>query len=256
MGTHNTISDSRPNSEAKEVLRSLQNKLATRLLLAFLVPLVAIVVLGVYAYQISSRIEELERLERVTRTETYLRIAKNYRLALKEYEDLSQTYSDSEIYFRLAGLYYKTGEAGKALQTLETAKGLPGPKWRVYQTLAFIHAMEKREKQAIEAGETALGLNPLDAQTYNNLAWVFATSKNDEIRDVTKAKQYADKAVHLTLGQQIAYLDTLAQVYVETNDFTRALDTVEKAIRVSRKDLYILLQRKEDMLSRGKGINK
>jgi cellulose synthase operon protein C len=71
--------------------------------------------------------------------------------------------------------------------------------------------------------QSIVQLQPDNAIAYNNLAWVTGQLKKDG------AIAYAEKAV-LLVPTQPAYLDTLAMLLMDKNDFARALEWQNKAV--------------------------
>jgi cellulose synthase operon protein C len=66
-------------------------------------------------------------------------------------------------------------------------------------------------------------IQPNNAIAYNNLAWVTGQLKKDG------AVAYAEKALSL-VPDQPAYMDTLAMLLMEKNDFAKALEWQNKAV--------------------------
>jgi len=238
--------DIHKNEHTSDDVRHLENVFATRLSMMFVIPLVIIVSIAVYAYFISGQLNELRMLARISQTELDFRKGSNFELAIANYLELIEIYEDPNLSARAAGLFYGYKKPRQALRILEEAKTFGGNQWKVYQTLTYIYAMDPKEAaNAIEAGETAIALNSLDAQTYNNLAWIYATSTSE--RDLEKAMEYAVKAVKFTGRRLAAYLDTLAQVYIEREEFDKAedhlADALSKTSNKSEKD-YLSCKRK------------
>jgi tetratricopeptide (TPR) repeat protein len=203
----------------------LQERLAFRLLLVFLVPLVVIALLGVYAYRLSARVQEVEVLERVSYVDRVYRDTHNVPWALAEYSALAKQYpGNPRIYVRLGALHHEDGQDHESVKFLKDAIALKPTDWEAYSTLAYVELTRRNDQAAIEAGELALRHNAADTQAHNNLAWIYATSKDDRIRDLAKAERYAGKAVVATRCQQKDYLDTLAEVYRRTNRAEHAAD--------------------------------
>ena len=224
-----TRSSARRASSSSEVAR-LQERLAFRLLLVFLVPLLVIALLGVYAYRLSARVQEVEILERVSYVDRVYRDTHNVSWALAEYRVLAEQYPrNPRIYVRLGALHHEKGEDQESVKYLKDAIALKPSDWEAYSTLAYVELSRRNERAAIEAGEAALRHNPVETQTYNNLAWIYATSKDDRIRDLAKAEDYASKAVAATRCQQKDYLDTLAVVYRRTNRAEHAADVASSS---------------------------
>jgi tetratricopeptide (TPR) repeat protein len=238
MATQATIADAahRPSLE----LISVQNSIASRLLLLFLLPLVAISLVGVYAYRISSRIKEAEVVAKLVNVERLLSKDKNYKWAIAEYEQLAREYRRAPILARLGDLYFRSDKsrAPLAIETLESARRLDPQLPEVSQVLTFIYVSTHREAEAIREGARALELNPDDANTYNNLAWLHATAKRSEFLNLQLAQEYAERAVALTQWKQPSFLDTLAEVYYRRggSERSKAHDLMLRAIDIAPRE--------------------
>jgi tetratricopeptide (TPR) repeat protein len=82
----------------------------------------------------------------------------------------------------------------------------------------------------IEQWEISLQLNPDDGNALNNLAWVLASHPENAIRDGKRATELAVKATTLPGGNVPIILRTLAAAYAESGDFSKAIDTAQRAI--------------------------
>jgi len=82
----------------------------------------------------------------------------------------------------------------------------------------------------IEQWETSLQLNPDDGNALNNLAWVLATYPADTIRDGKRAVELAAKATTLPGGNVPIVIRTLAAAYAEAGDFSKAIETGQRAL--------------------------
>jgi cytochrome c-type biogenesis protein CcmH/NrfG len=82
----------------------------------------------------------------------------------------------------------------------------------------------------IEQWEISLQLNPDDGNALNNLAWVLATHPADASRDGKRAVELAVKATTLPGGNVPIVLRTLAAAYAESGDFSKAIDTAQRAV--------------------------
>jgi len=210
----------RPASSARSIaarhsaVTHLQERLAARLLLLCLVPLAIIAVLGMYAYRLSGRVQEIETLERVSYVDRSYRETHNVRWAVAEYEALYGRYPNHpRILVRLAALYHEDNQDDRAVELLRKALALKADDSEAFSTLAYIELSRHNDVAAIAAGEMALHHSRTDVQAYNNLAWTYATSRDERLRDLAKAVTYAEEAVRLTRCRQKDYLDTLAEVY-------------------------------------------
>ena len=87
---------------------------------------------------------------------------------------------------------------------------------------------------AIQQWNTNLQIDPNDGNALNNLAWVLATYPADEIRDGKKAVELAEKASTLPGGESPILLRTLAAAYAESGDFSKAINTTQRAMELAR----------------------
>jgi len=78
--------------------------------------------------------------------------------------------------------------------------------------------------------EISLQLNSDDGNALNNLAWVLATYPADAVRDGKRAVELALKATTLPGGNVPIVFRTLAAAYAESGDFSKAIDTAQRAI--------------------------
>jgi predicted Zn-dependent protease len=233
----------------------LQRTLATRCLLIFALPFLVILVLGGYSYQLSSRVTELEALQQISFIERLMRKNYSHEWALAEYQKLVRYYPHPQVWVRLGALYYERGNPEDHLQAitiLEQAKAIKPDYWETYSTLAYIYMQEQSESKAIEAGRMAVQLNPFDGQTYNNLAWLHATSTNPDIMNLTKAQEYALKAVEYTQGRNSQYMDTLAEVYVRTGRVSLAIETLQQAMNGESRDMRYFESRLSTLQARAR----
>ena len=88
-------------------------------------------------------------------------------------------------------------------------------------------------------------LEPIDADDYNLMAWKLATSTDANLRDGSKAVEFAEKTVKVTNRTNSMFLDTLAAAYAELGWFTNAVSIEQAAISILKDD-----QLKNDFSSR------
>jgi tetratricopeptide (TPR) repeat protein len=81
----------------------------------------------------------------------------------------------------------------------------------------------------IQQWETSLEINPNDGNALNNLAWVLATFPDAPVRNGKRAVELAEKAVALPGGNTPIVLRTLAAAYAEAGDFSKAVETAQRA---------------------------
>jgi protein O-mannosyl-transferase len=85
-------------------------------------------------------------------------------------------------------------------------------------------------RAGIEQWQISLQLNPDDGNALNNLAWVLATYPEDTIRNGRRAVELAAKAITLPGGNVAIVVRTLAAAYAEAGDFSKAIETGERAL--------------------------
>jgi tetratricopeptide (TPR) repeat protein len=209
-----TASSARSTAPRRLDVAALQQRLAFRLLLVSLVPLAVIAVLALYAYRLSSRLAEVEVLERVSFVDRVYRDTHNVGWALAEYESLAgKNPNNPRILVRLGALYHQAGDDTAAVARLARAIALKPNEWEAHSTLAYVELQRGRFTDAIKAAETAISLSDTDMQAHNNLAWIYATAEDGRLRNLPRAVVYAERAVTSTHCRQQDYLDTLAEVY-------------------------------------------
>ena len=94
--------------------------------------------------------------------------------------------------------------------------------------------LQMREKSpAIKYFEKCLEIDPEHTDAMNRLAWLFATSPNPDLRNGNKALKLSEKACELTNYENPLYLDTLAASFAEAGNFSEAVNTAKKALRIS-----------------------
>jgi len=92
-----------------------------------------------------------------------------------------------------------------------------------------------RTAEAIREFENALELRDDLLTVSNNLAWVLATTPDPTIRSPRRAVAAGENAARLTGNSDAAVLDTLAAAYAAAGRFDDAVQTLERAIEISRE---------------------
>ena len=222
--------------------KRLQNKLATRLLLIFLFPVIAFLLVGYYGYNISARVTLLEVGEKVNYIERLWTRTGNVNLVIHEYEKLRKEYQSPELLVRLGGLYFRRsntpnlgqiGDIERALELLHDANARNlenhGEEfWLANSTLASLYEQQNDLEKAIEAGEKAVKANPNDAEALNTLAWIYADSKDPAFQKFTKAKRYAEKASNSPIERTMRLL---IRLHWFTNGWERLIEVLKSLSR-------------------------
>lgn len=149
-----------------------------------------------------------------------------------------------------------------------------------YRALAGLRTVQNREKEAMDALREVLRLSPDDAMAHaelaqrllrdkqtadahhhfaealrlhkdvsavdgsvnwaNNLAWIMATSRDDKLRDGTKAVHWATLACQADGRKNPATLDTLSAALAEAGRFEEAIQVAEEILALSANQPKIL----------------
>ena len=88
--------------------------------------------------------------------------------------------------------------------------------------------------QAVSHFEEALRLKPDWDELMNELAWILASSDKGAIRNPEKAVKLARRVCELTEYKKPECMDTLAVAYAAAGDFSKAIETAEKALELCR----------------------
>lgn len=91
-------------------------------------------------------------------------------------------------------------------------------------------------EKALEQWYKALGLTPNSIELINDIAWSLAVHQDSVIYDPQQALMKAKQACKLTNFNQANFLDTLSVAYAANNNFSRAIETAQKAIDLAESE--------------------
>jgi tetratricopeptide (TPR) repeat protein len=228
-----------PEIDIKEVIAK-QQALGKRLIWLLVPPLVIACAMIPMIFTLSSRLSQVEVGEKLVNIESRLESDKNYPEAIKQYESLAASSPTALMLARLGILYFLNdkNDAAKAIEKLEMAKRLDPKSSEIFRNLMWVYAGTRRLKDAVEAGQMALTLSDDEAAIYNNLAWIFANPGDQpQLLNLPRAREYAERAVELTKGKQVDFLDTLGDVYYHLGDRENAIKAFSKAKEVALGDI-------------------
>jgi tetratricopeptide (TPR) repeat protein len=124
------------------------------------------------------------------------------------------------------------GKLDEAAAHLAEALRLDPNSAQPHYSLGQILVQRGKINEAITHFGEALQLKPDWIEPMNNLAWLLAASKETTIRNPDKAVKLARRACELTNYKKTALLDTLAVAYAAAGDFSKAIETAEKALEL------------------------
>jgi Flp pilus assembly protein TadD/mono/diheme cytochrome c family protein len=111
--------------------------------------------------------------------------------------------------------------------------------------------------EAIAYYRRALQVQPDARDALLDLAWLLATHPNPERYQPSEAVRLAERASHLTDGQNAAVLDVLAAAYAAAGRFDRAVATARAALSalpagLRQSDLAASIQHRLDLYAKGR----
>lgn len=102
-----------------------------------------------------------------------------------------------------------------------------------YYDLGNAHRRTGETEKAKAMYEKAIEIKPDFAAAHNNLAWLYA----QEGKYLTAGIEHAQRATDLSSNNPI-YLETLARLYYLQGEYERAIDQIERAIRLDFKNQH------------------
>jgi len=151
----------------------------------------------------------------------------HYRRALSFKPD----YVDS--YYNLGNALARKGDTEAAILNYLKVLQLNPNFFKSYYNIARILSNQGKTAEAIHNYQKALNINRDMPEILFNLSWIYATSENRKYRDGEKAIRLAEKLCILTDYRQPLALDALAAAYAENENFDKAVETAQKALRLA-----------------------
>lgn len=136
-------------------------------------------------------------------------------------------------YVNLGGALIEKGQIDDAIAVFREGVKVQPDDAETRINLAGALRRQGKEQEAITHYEMALKIAPRSLAALNNLAWLFATSADETIRNGAKAMALAEQAVRLSGGANPFFLHKLAAAYAESGNFSKALQTAERALQLA-----------------------
>jgi tetratricopeptide (TPR) repeat protein len=138
-------------------------------------------------------------------------------------------------WYNAALLRQKKKEYDKAIQNYTRAILLSPSTPMLYYGRGRSWREKGNYERAMADFDRALQLDSKDAEAYNALAALLATCPDARYRDGNRAVNLALKACELSAWSKPHCISTLAEAYAETNDFEKAVEYGEQALRVAKE---------------------
>ena len=102
------------------------------------------------------------------------------------------------------------------------------------RNLAETYVRQRRPGDAVAEYATILESQPDNVEILNRAAWILATTDDPRVRDGTRARGLAERAVGLTMRRHADSLDNLGAALAEIGSFDQAMAVTAEAIAVAR----------------------
>jgi spermidine synthase len=140
----------------------------------------------------------------------------------------------AEAYNNLGNVYLSQAKFDDAIAQYKAALRIKPDYALAHYGMAEALAGQGRTGEAISHLSKTLELSPNYVEALTGLAWMLATDSDPKLRDGARAVTLAKRACELRGDDQPLLLDTLAAAYAESGDFSRAVDTAQKAEKLAR----------------------
>ena len=136
-------------------------------------------------------------------------------------------------HYNLGNAFLQKGEIDEAITHYRKALELRPNHPNTYNNLGNALRHRGLMAEAIFQYQRAAEMEPNSALIQNNLAWVLATCAQESLRNGAKAIESAERANQLSGGGNPIVLHTLAAASAERGEFSRALDTAQRALELA-----------------------
>ena len=146
--------------------------------------------------------------------------------------ELESTYA--KAYYNRGIASANKGDSDRAIRDFAKAIKLRPKSAEAYTNIVSALLQQKRFSDALQYCDQAMQLGCDHPGTLNNLAWVLATHQDAQVRNGAEATRLAERACQLTGYKVAGILDTLATAYAESGQFSKAVETAERAIKLAQ----------------------
>lgn len=142
---------------------------------------------------------------------------------------------NSEYHYQLARVQQKLGQDRQAIASFRRALELRPNSADIHYSLGAAYSAQHSSKQALYHLGSAYRLNPDSLLVMNGFAWLLATEEDISKEDRLLGLKLAKSAAQKTGNKHPQVLDTLAAALAATGDFDRAVQTVQKALKIAEQ---------------------
>jgi len=129
--------------------------------------------------------------------------------------------------------FHRQNKLDKAIEYYNRALLLKPRSSKVHDNLAMSYYQQGKVGKAISHWTEAIELEPDSLNALNNLSWVLSTHQESRYRNAGEGLRLAKRACELTGYENPGMLDTLAAAYAATGDFSKAIETAERAVEIA-----------------------
>jgi tetratricopeptide (TPR) repeat protein len=142
----------------------------------------------------------------------------------------------AEIHNSLAIALVKTGHVDEAIPHFERAVEIDPSFVEAHFNLGdALYYLQGKAREALEHWQAVLRAEPNHVPVLDSVAWVLATSRDDSLRNGTRAVELAERAVRVSGGKSPSLFDTLAAAYAETGRFSEAVELTNRNLALARQ---------------------
>ena len=156
--------------------------------------------------------------------------------ALREIKSLfSNRFVTWEAYMIASQVYYTSGKVHRAIDMLDQGISRYKKRTELLYWRAALYELLGEDEKALEGIDTVLSLDPTNADAYNFYGYLLA----ERGQQLEEAEAYILRALAFKPGEPM-YLDSLALIYIQRNQFDKALRLLTEANRLAPGEPVIL----------------
>jgi tetratricopeptide (TPR) repeat protein len=159
--------------------------------------------------------------------------------------EINPAYADAHL--NLGNLLLHEWKVDEAIGHFQKAAQLKPGDANAQNNLGNAYLQKGSGAEAIKHYELSLQLDPSNPSAQNNLAWILATWPDAPLRNGVKAVQLAQAADALTGGGNAVILHTLAAALAETGQYSKALETAQRALALAQSQSNNALARQLEL---------